>query len=197
MGEQILKPCYGSIDMIGAIRRSESPLTTALSFAEAMVTTEQTHEIHFPQGAQGLHAGLDLFTAVNPYLPDQERNKRLSWSLFTNPENFQSALEVMADSDYESLRDLANAFMDVGPDDREMRGIKSTLRTHCSRTYSEPALMNTLCHDSADFSKINDVPMTIYIVIPGSLAEVHFRYVRLLLTYFLAEIERGGLRRFQ
>ena len=196
MSERILKPCYGSIDVIGAIRRSQSPLSTALGFAEAMVTTEQTNESHFPQGAQLIHAGLDLLTAVDPSLTDGLRNKRTSWSLFTNQDKFRAALELMAESDHEALRDQANAFLDVGDDDREMRGIKSSLRTQCSRTYSEPALMNTLCHDSADFSKINDQPMTIYIVIPGALMDVHFRYIKLLITYFLGEIERGGLRRF-
>ena len=196
MSERILKPCYGSIDVIGAIRRSQSPLSTALGFAEAMVTTEQTNESHFPQGAQLIHAGLDLLTAVDPSLTDGVRNKRTSWSLFTNQDKFRAALELMAESDHEALRDQANAFLDVGDDDREMRGIKSSLRTQCSRTYSEPALMNTLCHDSADFSKINDQPMTIYIVIPGALMDVHFRYIKLLITYFLGEIERGGLRRF-
>jgi hypothetical protein len=196
MAARILKPCYGSIDVVGAIRRSQSPLSTALSFSEAMITTDQTREAHFPEGAQLIHGGLDLLTAVDPSLTDGLRNKRTSWSLFTSPEKFQASLELMSESEHEALRDQANAFLDVGPDDREMRGIKSTLRTQCSRTYSEPALMNTLCYDSADFSKINDLPMTIYIVIPGALAEVHFRYVRLLLTFFLAEIERGGLRRF-
>ena len=196
MSERILKPCYGSIDVIGAIRRSQSPLSTALGFAEAVVTTEQTNESHFPQGAQLIHAGLDLLTAIDPSLTDGLRNKRTSWSLFTNQDKFRAALELMAESDHEALRDQANAFLDVGDDDREMRGIKSSLRTQCSRTYSEPALMDTLCHDSADFSRLNDEPITVYIVLPGALVDVHFRYIKLLLTYLLGEIERGGLRRF-
>ena len=190
------KVCYGSIDLIGSIRRSQSPISTAAKYAVAMISTEKTKETHFPEGAQAIHTAIDLCVALDDALPDSVRNKKTAWNLFTDKEMFQATLEMMAESEHEYLRDQSNAFLDVSSDDREMRGIKSTMRTQCTRTYSEPALMGTLCHDSADFSKINDTPMSIYIVMPPNLMDVHFRYMRLLLTYFVAEIERGGLRRF-
>jgi type IV secretory pathway TraG/TraD family ATPase VirD4 len=197
MAPHIPKPCYGSIDVIAAIRRAKSPVSVAARFADSMITTDQTHERHFPEGGQALHTAIDVLVATDPSFPAEFRTKRNAWEIFTNQELFSGMLGIMLNSEHIFVRDQANAYLDVAADDREMKGIKSTMRMQCSRTYSEPALMDTLCLDVSDFSKINDIPTTVYICIPGDLIDVHYRYVRLLLSYFVSEIERGGLRRFQ
>jgi type IV secretory pathway TraG/TraD family ATPase VirD4 len=196
MEETLPYEIYGSVDLIGSIRRAKSPISLAMKYADAIIPNKQTQEAHFPNAARLGHAALDLLIAFDTSIPEERRNKRTAWDAFTYPEKFKSALEVMADSDLPFLRNQGNAFLDVGADDREMRGIKSTLRTECSRTYDEPALMDTLCSDSLDFSKITDELVTVYVCMPSVLMDVHFRYIKLLMTYFIAEIERGGLRRF-
>lgn len=69
----------------------------------------------------------------------------------------------------------------------------STLMTQCLGTFSEPGIMNTLEGKSVDFGSLSRVPSSVYIVLPGSLASVHARFMRLLIRCALAEIENAGL----
>ncbi len=189
---------YASVDLIKSIRRAKAPSILAKKYADTMISTEQTNEAHFPKGARALHTALDLFVAFDPLFDEEpeDRTKETAWGIFSDPDMLAISLLKMQDSKNLYVKNQANAFLDVSKDDREMRGIKSSLRTDCSLIYSDPALMATLCHESVDFSTINDVPTTVYLVLPLDISEPLYQYMRLIMTYLIAEIQRGGLRRF-
>ena len=189
---------YASIDLIKSIRRAKAPSILAKKYADTMISTEQTNEAYFPKGARALHAALDMFVAFDPVFDAKpaDRTKETAWNLFSDKDLLAMTLLKMEESENVFVKNQANAFLDVAKDDREMRSIKNSLRTDCSLIYSDQALMATLCHETADFSTINDVPMTVYLVLPLDISEPLYQYMRLIMTYLIAEIQRGGLRRF-
>ena len=190
------EPCYGSIDLIAFVKRSSSPLSAAFQIGEALIVQEGTSDAHWSDAARNLLVALILFVAYET--PEETQNMAQVWDIFTNSELFAGTIRMMLDSDITHVRDQAAAYSNVSDDNREIASIKNNLRTQCTRTFSEPTIMDMISGpDSVDFSRINSELMTVYIVIPASLIEVHFRFVRLIINVILAEIERGGLRSYE
>ena len=191
------KRCWGYVNPIDFISKSDFGLSLALKVASALIPVGTTKEPHWAQGSQLRFAASSLFVATDPRITDLAipRNMDSLWTFLSDPQLERRALKMMLKSDNISIRKQAAKYLHCAEDDKEVASLRSHLEIACTATFGEPCVLDSMRETNIDFSQINRRPMTVYIVIPNRMIETHYTYIRLLLTIILSEIERGGLRR--
>ena len=189
------KPAYATINPIGLIARSNSPIVAAKGIAEAMIIPDE-RQAHWGEAAQGLFAGVSIYIATAPDIKDGDRNLRHVWDILTDRQFFKQAMRSMSVSDNVYVRDIANAYIERKKSSEELAAIRNCLRTQCGAIFGDTILMDSMCGDTVSFRDLNKRRITVSAVLPGVAAYTMKRYLRLFMSVVLSEMEAAGLRRF-
>lgn len=189
------KPAYASVNAIGAIGRSDSPAITAKAMAESGMKVSG-NDPHWSEGAQGTFAGVAVYIAKHPDLPQESKTMETVWEILTTEKLFKMAIREMRNSDEIYVRDIANGYTGLSKDDREMKGIRSNLRTQLGAVLSDRGIIKSLTSDTVDYRALNRRPITVFRVLPGHLSTALMPYIKMSTTLILSELEQSGIRPF-
>ena len=196
----VQRACLNPIDFI---RNSVSPELTTFNVCDSLIPITGSNEAHWPDGAQGRVGGVTLFVAFDPVIdelhkldPRYGRNMSTVWRFLSNPHDEKQSLEMMADSDNDFVADQASAVLNAAKDNREMQSIRNQIRVNLSKMFSIPGVLKSMDSTNIDFKSLVRDKVSIYNCIPGSMAPILFRLLRLYFALAFAEIEAAGVPDF-
>ena len=167
----------------------------ALGHAEATIKSNtNSHQPHFPQGAQDVYAGLEMYVRLvieNGSLEDVRM--LLSYST----EKFQEL--ILADEiEYEGkfypgvlraarlkkwpeITAKLNRYSDIKPDNHELLGILSTALVQTRWLDSRP-IKRDLKGPAFDFTVMKERPVVVFLILPPKRLSTHATWLRLIIT---------------
>ncbi len=202
-----------SFDPIAFIKKSASPISAAQMIGDALIIPSEK-DPHWSQAAKLIIAAVLLFVATSPALdaPDvvnfcgpRRRTMRMVWNIIADQRYDGLQIDMVASPDPfisnqgSVLSGLRYANTPEGVklvpvlNGKENAAKLSTLMTQCLGLFSEPGIMDALEGESVDFGTMQRETVSVYIVLPGSLASVHSRFMRLIIRAALSDIEDAGL----
>ncbi len=202
-----------SFNPLKLVRDSTTPFSTAFMIAEALIIPNG-REPYWDNKAQGWLASLLIYVAFNADIPDDLRTLHTVWRIFADQRISKRFLRDMLETSGMFAPDTAMFISEVAAEmlavevapspegglsvtkmesTKERDLIRSTFRSQLVKTLSEPGIHETLSADGVDFGSFGSVPSSAYICLPGKLASIHSRFMRLLLICAFAQVEDGGL----
>ncbi|WP_062213060.1 type IV secretory system conjugative DNA transfer family protein [Aureimonas sp. AU12] len=160
--------------------------------AALIVTPPQSRDQHFDDGARALLRGLIMLVAAVE--PEERRNLVTLRDYLTYPkEKFAGLLEIMTEMTEADGAVAAAANVFRSKNDREAAAILSTAQEQTSFLDS-PQLRASLKTSSFEFGALKTGIASVFIVLPQSRLASHGRWVRLLVTRALQDIERTRVK---
>ena len=199
--------CLATFNPLDVIRTSRTPIEDAKVISAAIVYHEE-RQPHFSNGARQLCAGVMVYVALDPAF-EGKRTMATVWRAMRSgmsdaamgengevnakDDKFRQFLQGMAKSKVARgyAAGEANAFLRMNS--KEAAQFLSTLYTNCGSILDSPAILDNMASSSVDFGSLQTKPATVFLVLPGSLADTHARWFRLLLGCAFMQIERAGL----
>ncbi|MBB4000251.1 type IV secretory system conjugative DNA transfer family protein [Aureimonas pseudogalii] len=160
--------------------------------AALVVTPPQSRDQHFDDGARSLLRGLIMLVAAVE-IPDRRNLVTLRDYLTYPREKFAGLLEIMAEMTEADGAIAAAANVFRSKNDREAAAILSTAQEQTSFLDS-PQLRASLKTSSFEFGDLKTGIASVFIVLPQSRLASHGRWVRLLVTRALQDIERTRVK---
>jgi type IV secretion system protein VirD4 len=207
-----------TFDLIAFILRADEPFSGAQMVAEACVIPGGEKDSHWVGGSQLTLAATSLFVATSPVLDlpsvakalgANRRSMRTVWGIIKDKrysglqydmvqsENpiIAAAGAVLSGFEMGMVEKDGKVVPGLVPvkNSKENSSIISTLTTQCTGTFSSDKIMDALEGGTVNFGTLQKVPSTVYICLPGKLASVHTRFMRLLIRCALSDIEDAGL----
>ncbi|SKA39295.1 type IV secretory system conjugative DNA transfer family protein [Consotaella salsifontis] len=160
--------------------------------AALIVTNPHSRDQHFDDAARALMRGLIMLVVAAE--PEERRNLVTLREYLTYPkEKFANLLKIMASTKDADGAIASAANVHAGKNEREAAAILSTAQEQTSFLDS-PQLRKTLKSSDLDFSTLKKTTASVYIVLPQSRLESHGRWIRLLVTRALQDVERTRAR---
>jgi type IV secretion system protein VirD4 len=202
-----------TLDPLAFVMRSNDPFSAAMMVADALVIPGEK-DPHWTDAAKLVMAATLLFVATSPVLDRESvaavlgprrRTMRTVWGIIADKRLSDLQLDMVESPNptiseqgsvlcgYEIMRTAEGPKLVPVLNDKENAGKLSTLKTQCLPLFASDKIMDTLEGGSLDFGTLQRVPSTVYIVLPGKLASVHNRFMRLLIRLALSDIEDAGL----
>ncbi len=183
-----LRAGFNPLDMIA---RSKHPLADARMIAKTLNPVEGSDPF-WSRSSASLFAASNLFTALDPRYPDARTYANL-WRDLTQlgAEDFNALLTVMESSSIPAVRGAVIQFRSAPENTRN--SYLTTLRTQAGEVLNDPDVLACLSYTSLDFAQLQREKVSVFIVIPGKLAEDYAPFTRLLLACMFGRIEDNGL----
>jgi len=161
----------------------------AASIASALIiSAPNARELHFDEAARALVRGLIM--AVVAAEPNDRRNLVTLREYLTYPaERFALLLNSMAQMTEADGAIAAAANVFLGKNPKEAAAILSTAQEQ-TNFLDSPQLRQTLKSSDVDFGALKKRVSSVFIVLPQSRLESHGRWIRLLITRAMQDIER-------
>ena len=204
-----LKVSFNPLDVLRANR--EESVDDAARIAEAMIVLEPNEEPFWVESARIALKGIILYVATDPSFGPRERNLNTVRTLIMQGDTKAHALAKMAHGDKApSPFDLLFAAMRrtkaldgvianaggmlaslAGDGARTLAGIMQTVRTN-TEFLDSPGIKR--CVARSDFSlselKTNPTGATLYLCLPQRFVETHYRWLRMMVTLTITEMEQ-------
>lgn len=166
----------------------------AIGHAEAIITFKDTREPHFPQGAQDVYAGLEMYVRL---VIDDGSPEDIRTFLGYSTEDFQTLL-LAPEIEYKGKKypgviraantmcwpEIAtklNRFSDIKPDNRELLSIISTGLIQ-TRWLDSRRVKLDLKGPKYDFGRMKDRSVVVFLVLPPRRLATHATWFRLIIT---------------
>ncbi|ALN75804.1 type IV secretory system conjugative DNA transfer family protein [Aureimonas sp. AU20] len=175
--------------LAGLDPKDDAFVDDATTLATALILSDPNAENrHFDEGARALLRGLLMLVVVAE--PPERRHLVTVREVLTYPkERFATLLEIMTSMKEAggAIASVANVFR--GKNDKERAAILSTAQEQTNFLES-PALKRSLTRSDFEFSSLKTGIATVYLVLPQERMESHGRWIRLLVTRALQDIQR-------
>lgn len=144
------------------------------------------HETFWDSEAQNFISGLLLYVVSEA--PARDRNLNKVWELLSQDrEGLDQLVNAMRASDHAAVRSAGNAFSQK--EERERSAVISTCQTHM-KTWKSPLLARATSQSDFQLEDLKRSTMSLYIVIPPELLEVHRPFVRLMVGLSVSAMTR-------
>ncbi|MBB4000495.1 type IV secretory system conjugative DNA transfer family protein [Aureimonas pseudogalii] len=160
--------------------------------AALIVSTPNADNPHFDEGARALLRGLLMLVVVAE--PPERRNLVTLREYLTYPRaRFDHLLQIMAETrdGAGAITSVANVF--AAKNDKERAAILSTAQEQTNFLES-PAIQRSITRSDFEFASLKTGIATVYLVLPQERMESHGRWIRLLVTRALQDIQRTKVK---
>lgn len=160
----------------------------ALMLADTLVMDSAND--HWSKEATALMAGILMHIAASE--PDDQRNLlQLNRLLSLPPAEFADLLLAMSQSPVEAVQLCSNKFRGKSPN--EASGVLSSAQSHLHFLETR-AMRRVLSRSDFDPLKIKAKPTTVYLILPAERLSSHARWLRLMVSLFLAALAQDRTR---
>lgn len=160
----------------------------ALMLADTLVMDSAND--HWSKEATALMAGILMHIAASE--PEQNQHLlQLNRLLSLPPAEFADLLVAMSQSPVEAVQLCANRFRGKSPN--EASGVMSSAQSHLHFLETR-AMRRVLSRSDFDPLKIKAKPTTIYLILPAERLSSHARWLRLMVSLFLAALAKDRTR---
>jgi type IV secretory pathway TraG/TraD family ATPase VirD4 len=205
-----LKACFNPMDILAAGR--EESVSDAARIAEALIVLEDSKEPFFEQAARGLLKGIILHVATCGQYRPRDRHLGTVRRLLTEGEADLRELALLNSNDGKAPSGLALLFAGMTRN-RAFDGVIAEIGAMAAHNLAEsPRLLGSIlqvavtntdfiadprmkrCLTRSDF-KLSDLKtdvkgMSLYLCLPQRHAEENFRWLRMMTTLMIGEMER-------
>jgi type IV secretion system protein VirD4 len=164
---------------------SDEFVDEAKYLAEALISTEGTKEVHFPQGAQTLTKGLSMVLRVDK--PGQS-DSLVAFRNYLGMSPDQMAKFIAEDikrfgEKWPAIAASLGEFANYNAEDREIAGIRRTAKIQTD--WLDSPLMRADLQKGGDnftFASLKKTPTTVYLILPPKRLRSHHIWLKLIVT---------------
>ncbi len=186
-------PCVGFNPMLRLDKSDGDFVDDAMGLAESLVqVTPGSKEPHWAEAAQDLVAALIML--VRCAYGDKATLGLVRREVSRSASEIEMiARKVVKTPPHAAIANKLSKFCDT-KDNKELAGVMSTAQTQ-TRFLDSPHIVRNLEMQSLNFGQLKAHPITIYLVLPPERLVTHAKWLRLVITSAMTDMQRTNLQK--